>query len=81
MLNAIKFLNIPHKDDNRAPNTKDEKKKRGNEIIFPIMASALSSIAAYFYYKCARVILNFVFFMHLALKLRYFGKNNAQNGT
>lgn len=50
-------------------------------LYFPIMASALSSIAAYFYYNCTRVILNFVFFMHLALKQRYFGKNNAQNGT
>lgn len=60
---------------------KKKKKKGGNEIIFPIIASALSSIAVYFYYNCARVILNFIFFMHLALKLRYFGKNNAQNGT
>lgn len=73
MLNAIKFLNIPYKVDNRAPITKD-KKRRGNEIIFPIMTSALSSIAAYFYYNCAKVILNFIFFMHLALKPRYFGK-------
>lgn len=80
MLNVITFLNIPYKDGNGAPKTK-EKKKKGNEIRFPITASALSSIAAYFYYNCARVILNFIFFMHLALKLRYFGKNNAQNGT
>lgn len=56
-------------------------KESGNEIIFPIMASTLSSIAAYFCYNCARVILNFVFVMHLAPKLRYLGKNNAQNST
>lgn len=63
--------------------TQKTKKKKENEmrLYFPIMASALSSIAAYFYYNCTRVILNFVFFMHLALKPRYFGKNNAQNST
>lgn len=43
------------------------------------MASPLSLIAAYFYYNCDRVIFSFVFFMHLSLKLRYFGEKNAQN--
>lgn len=43
--------------------------------------SALSLIAAYFYYNCARVILNFIFFIHLSLKLIYLGKKNAQNST
>jgi len=62
-------------------NEKKKKKKRENEILFPIMASALSLIAAYSYYNCAGVILNFVFFMHLSLKLIYLGKKNAQNST
>lgn len=32
MLNAITFLNIPHKDDNRAPNTKLKKKRKWGHI-------------------------------------------------